>query len=235
MPDWPAAILFDFDGVLVHSEPLHYQAFREVAADEGIDLTEAEYFDELIGFDDRGAWRRLFERHGRRADAPTLLRVMARKIRIMRELIAQQRHRALPGVEALVRSLWRTYPLAICSGAMREEIEAMLQTVRLRDCFRTIIAAEDVARGKPDPEGYLLAADTVGRLVGKPIEPARCLVVEDAPAVIRSARGAGFRTLGVVGTCSAERLSDADHVVPSLRPAHVRAVLPELNLFDEVA
>src|SRR5207253_2513096 len=63
---------------------------------------------------------------------------------------------ALPGVEEFVRGLWRNYPLAICSGALREEIEAMLEGVNLRDCFRVIVAAEDVTVGKPDPQGYLL-------------------------------------------------------------------------------
>src|ERR1700723_2174994 len=156
MTSWPAAVFFDFDGVIVNSEPLHFAAIREVLKREQIDLGEEEYYKELIGFDDRGAFAYMFAKHNRVLDPKTMLRVLTRKSETSRELIESRQYAALPGVEELVRGLWRHYPLAICSGALREEIEAMLEGVRLRDCFGTIVSAEDVTVGKPDPQGYLL-------------------------------------------------------------------------------
>src|ERR1700683_1707878 len=135
MPHWPLAVLFDFDGVIVNSEPLHFYAFHQVLAHEKIDLAEAEYYGDLIGFDDRGAFKAIYEKHRLPLDPKTLLRLMTRKSEVMMELIEDGKYHALPGVEQFVRGLWRHYPLAICSGALREEIEDMLQGVALRDCF----------------------------------------------------------------------------------------------------
>jgi beta-phosphoglucomutase len=230
MPRWPRAVLFDFDGVIVNSEPLHFYAFNEVLKTEHVDITEDEYYRELIGFDDRGAFRKVFERRNRPLEPKTLLALMARKSGIMMDLIQQRRFTALPGVEEFVRSLWRTRPLAICSGALREEIEAMLEGVSLRDCFSVIVAAEDVTVGKPDPQGYLLTVKLLSEKIKKPLAPADCLVVEDAPTVIRSVKAAGFPTLGVATSYPLMKLADADWQVKSLRPEEVREQVPRLRL-----
>jgi beta-phosphoglucomutase len=226
---WPAAVLFDFDGVIVNSEPLHFFAFTQVLGAEKIELSETEYYQELIGFDDRGALRYIYEKHGLPLDPPTLLRLMTRKSQVMMELIQNRKYHALAGVEAFVRGLWRHYPLAICSGALREEVEAMLEGVSLRDCFGVIVAAEDVQVGKPDPSGYLLCAREVARTIGKPLRPVDCLIVEDAPSVIKSVRAAGFATLGVATSHPIEKLG-ADWVVKTLEPAEVARQIPQLQL-----
>jgi len=230
MPRWPRAVLFDFDGVIVNSEPLHFYAFHEVLKAEHIELTEDEYYRELVGFDDRGAFRRVFERRDRPLEPKTLLALMARKSGIMMDLIHERRFTALPGVEEFVRSLWRTRPLAICSGALREEIEAMLEGVSLRDCFQVIVAAEDVTVGKPDPQGYLLTLKLVSEKIKKPLTPADCLVVEDAPKVIQRVKAAGFPTLGVASSYPLMKLADADWAVKTLRPEEVLEQVPRLKL-----
>jgi HAD superfamily hydrolase (TIGR01509 family) len=233
MPHWPRAVLFDFDGVIVNSEPLHFYAFHEVLKSERIEISEDEYYREIIGFDDRGAFRKIFERRTRPLEPKTLLALMARKSGIMMDLIHDRRFTALPGVEEFVRSLWRTRPLAICSGALREEIEAMLEGVSLRDCFPVIVAAEDVAVGKPDPSGYLLTLKLLSEKMKKPLTPADCLVVEDAPTVIRAVKAVGFPTLGVATSYPLMKLADADWAVKTLRPEEVLAQVPRLKL-DEV-
>lgn len=230
MHGWPAAVLFDFDGVLVNSEPLHFQAFRNVLASEKIELTEEEYYGELIGFDDRGAIRHLFVKHGIDLPPKNFLSLMAGKKRAMRELIRKKEFAALPGVEELVRGLWRHYPLAICSGALREEIEAMLEGISLRDCFPIIVAAEDVTVGKPDPQGYLLTLKLISEKIGRTLRPEESLIVEDAPTVIRSVKTAGFKVLGVAGSYSLEKLGHADWAVSSLKPDEVAKALPHLKL-----
>ena len=230
MPRWPRAVLFDFDGVIVNSEPLHFYAFHEVLKTERIEISEDEYYREIIGFDDRGAFRKIFERRNRVLEPKILLALMARKSGIMMDLIQDRRFTALPGVEEFVRSLWRTRPLAICSGALREEIEAMLEGVSLRDCFQVIVAAEDVAVGKPDPSGYLLTLKLLSEKTKKTLAPADCLVVEDAPTVIRSVKSVGFPTLGVATSYPLMKLSDADWAVKTLRPEEVLAEVPRLKL-----
>src|SRR2546423_1781411 len=143
-----------------------------------------------------------------RPPRPTFLRVLTRKSESMMELIHARKYHALPGVEEFVRALWRTHPLAICSGALREEIEAMLEGVNLRDCFRVIVAAEDVTVGKPDPMGYLMTTQLLAERAKVPLAPADCLIVEDAPTVIRSVRAAGFRGLGVATSYPVEKLGE---------------------------
>jgi beta-phosphoglucomutase len=230
MPQWPEAVLFDFDGVIVNSEPLHFLAFHEVLRGEKIELSEAEYYRELIGFDDKGAFKHVFENHGRELDPKTFLRVMTLKSEKMMDLIRARKYHTLPGVDEFVRGLWWHYPLAICSGALREEIEAMLEGVALRECFKVIVAAEDVTVGKPDPQGYLLCAEQLGRKVKKTLRPKDCLIVEDAPTVIRGVKQVGFKTLGVATSYPAEKLQDADWVVKDLKIGTVKAAVPELAL-----
>src|SRR5689334_10258311 len=224
------AVLFDFDGVIVNSEPLHFQAFAKTLEQHGILLTELEYYAELLGFDDKGAFKYIFAKNKKPLGPRTFLDVMTRKSKLMMRMIESKQFSALPGVEEFVRGLWRNYPLGICSGALREEIEAMLEGVSLRDCFSVIVAAEDVTIGKPDPQGYLLAAKMLGEKAKKKIEPADCLVVEDAPTVIASARAAGFKVLGVATTYFVDRLKDAHWAVKSLAPEEVGKVIPELKM-----
>ncbi len=230
MGSWPAAVLFDFDGVIVNSEPLHFQAFYSVLQAEKIELSEAEYYDELLGFDDKGAFRHLFQKRHRELDPKTFLRVVTRKSEAMMELIHRKQFHALPGVEEFVRGLWRDRPLAICSGALREEIEVMLEGIALRDCFGVITAAEDVTAGKPDPQGYLMTMRQVGEKMHQALTPGDCLIVEDAPSVIKSVKREGFEVLAVATSYARAKLTDADYVVDSLDPDEVMRAVPKLKL-----
>jgi beta-phosphoglucomutase len=232
MPDEVRAILFDFDGVLVNSEDLHFRAFQRTGRDAGIELTEEEYYRDLIGFDDRGVWRQIAKTRGLALDGGTLLGLMAYKAQVARSLIHEKTYAALPGASELVRGLWRHYPLAIVTGALREEVELMLEGIALRDCFRLIIAAEDVANGKPDPEGYLQATAELARLTSTAIGPGNALIFEDAPRVIERAREAGFQTAGVPTHYGHGDLK-ADFEPKSLQPAEVARAVPGLRVFGE--
>jgi beta-phosphoglucomutase len=148
----------------------------------------------------------------------------------MMEFIEARRYQALPGVEEFIRGLWWRHPLAICSGALREEIEAMLEGISLRDCFKVIVAAEDVTVGKPDPSGYLMCARQLGEKVKRELTPADCLIVEDAPSVIKNVRAAGFPVLAVATSYPVEKLAEANYVVRDLKPETVTAAIPGLRL-----
>jgi len=228
MSDWPAAVLFDFDGVLVNSEPLHFQAFRDVLAADRIELAEDEYYRQLIGFDDKGAFRHLYKTRNLPLPPAKLLSLIASKSKVMMQFIHRRQFAALPGVEQFVRTMWRSRPLAICSGALREEIEAMLDGISLRDCFRVIVAAEDVTVGKPDPQGYLLATRLLGERAHQTWNPADCLIVEDAPTVISSVRRVGFQVLAVATSYPLEKLGEANWAVKSLELHEVWRAVPQL-------
>jgi len=226
---WPRAVLFDFDGVIVNSEPLHFLAFHEILAAEKIELSEREYYQDMIGFDDRGAFQHIFAARGRELDPKTLLRVLTRKSEVMMDLIHRRKLEPLPGTEEFVRALWRHCPLGICSGGLREEIEVMLQGVTLRDCFSVIVAAEDVDVGKPDPRGYVLTARLLSEKSKRELTPSDCLIVEDAPTVIRQVKALGYPTLAVASSYPPEQLGDGDYVVTSLRPDEVKKKVPALK------
>ncbi len=233
MQIWPRAVLFDFDGIIVNSEPQHFHAMQESLAHEHIDITEDEYYRELIGFDDRGAFRHVFASRNKPLEPRTMLSLMTNKSRLVMDLIHRRKFNALPGAEEFVRSLWRKLPLAICSGALREEIEAMLEGVSLRDCFSVIVAAEDVTVGKPDPQGYLMALKQLGEKTKQRFKPEDSLVVEDAPTVIKSVKSAGFPTLGVATSYPIFKLAEANWQVSSLRPEEVAGQVPTLKWVAE--
>jgi beta-phosphoglucomutase len=222
----------DFDGVIVNSEPLHFFAFHTVLKQEKLELSQAEYFGEMIGFDDKGAFKYIFAKHGRELDPKTFLRVMTHKKEAMLKQIYSRKYSALPGVEAFIRGVWRHYPLAICSGALTDEIDLMLEGIALRDCFQVIVSAEDVSKGKPDPEGYLLTLERLAALLHSDLSPADCLVIEDAPAVVKSVRAKRFPVLGLTNTHKAEKLlaAGANWVIPSLEPDAVQREIPGLRM-----
>jgi len=230
MPSGLRAVLLDFDGVIVNSEPLHYLAFHEVLKHENIELSEQEYYREMIGFDDQGAFQHIYKMRGLQLEPKVMLRLLTRKSEAMMEMIQARRYAALPGAAEFVRSLWRDYPLGICSGALREEIEVMLEGVSLRDCFREIVSAEDVTVGKPDPQGYLLLMRQLSEKLGRELKPAECLIVEDAPSVIHRVKKAGFVTLAVASTVPLEKLGEATWVVQTLEPREVKKKVPGLKM-----
>ena len=231
MSTWPAAVLFDFDGVIVNSEPLHLRGFQEILAGENITLSEADYYAQLIGFDDRGAFEHVYALLGRKLDQATARRLERDKAAAVQRMIDAGEFTALPGVDDLVRGLAAAgYPLAICSGGLRPEIERMLDGIGLRPFFPVIVAAEDVTVGKPDPSGYLLCARLLADHADVPLTPADCLVVEDAPTVIRSVRAVGFRAIGVATSYPLDALTDAHYAVRDLTPAEVRQHIPTLRV-----
>jgi beta-phosphoglucomutase len=207
------AAIFDFDGVLVDSEPLHFQATRDALRPEGFEVTTAEYYSSLIGFDDWGALRQAFEEHGI-SPTPEQLQAAARR---KKDCFAEgiKGVRFFPGARELVRALGAEMPLAIASGARREEIEEILAAGGLRDAFQAIVGAQDAPRTKPDPAPYLEAARLLApRAPG--LRPEDCVAFEDSVAGVVAALGAGMKVVAVTTSYPAEKLRSAHRVVDSL-------------------
>ena len=211
------AVIFDFNGIIVDDEPIHFKLFQRVLGEEGIALTEEAYYARYLGFDDRGAFMAGFREHGRLLSDDKLAVLIERKAVYYQEAI--RNHVAVfPGVKTLIADLAQTLPLAVASGALRHEIETILKTLGLLDQFRAIVAAEDVSQGKPEPEIYLkaLAALNARGANEKPIAAADCVVIEDSKEGIRGARRAGMKCLAVTNSHPPELLSEATAVVKSL-------------------
>ena len=218
-PQGLQAIIFDFDGVIVDSESVHFRLFRKILAEYGIDLTRDAYDEHYLGMDDRECFTTILGAHGKGSVLPQVPALIERKSAM---LMSDLNHRIplLPGVDGFIRAAAARVPLAVCSGALRREIEAMLQMAGLLEAFVGIVSAEDVTRGKPDPEGYLAALKLLDQTTArdKGIRPQACLVVEDSIAGIEAARAAGMRCLAVTNSYPAEALkaAGADVVVRTL-------------------
>jgi len=206
-------VVFDFDGVLVDSEPLHFESLRDTLEGFGVEIDEDEYRESYVAYDDREALRIAFERHGLPADLESVERAALAKAEAFVEHIP--RIALLPGARELVGSLAAEVPLAIASGALTGEIEQILAGTGLRDAFEAIVGADQVSRTKPDPLPYTEAVARLGRRVPG-LGPGDCLAFEDSIAGIASARGAGLRVVAVANTFPPERLGTAHHVLASL-------------------
>lgn len=207
------AVVFDFDGVLVNSEPLHFAAMRDALVPEGFEITPAEYYGAYLAYDDRGAIRRALEHHGLSPRPEHVDAIAERKRACFADVIRDVGF--YPGVKELVRALAADVPLAIASGARHEEIEEILTAGGLRDAFAAIVGAEDAPRTKPDPAPYLEAARLLGARVPGLVS-ADCLAFEDSMPGVAAALAAGMKVVAVTNSYPAEKLRAADRVVDSL-------------------
>ena len=216
------AAIFDFDGVLVNSEPAHFLALREALRPEGIVITEVEYLSRYVAYDDKRAAASALEHHGRAPAAERVETVAGLKAALYEEMLREVPF--FPGARELVRGLQRHMPLAIASGARHVEIENILEAGGLRDAFTAVVGADDVRRTKPDPEPYLEALRQLRK--GLPdLEASQCVALEDTPPGIVAARGAGMIVVGVAQTYDRPRLSAAHHVVESLRGLEAESLI----------
>jgi beta-phosphoglucomutase len=229
------AILFDFNGVLVDDEPIHLEIFQRVLAEEGISLSAEDYHARYLGLDDRACFAAVLAAAGELATVPRLMRLIARKASYYQERIRREGYPFFPGAVDLVQNLAEGRMLGVVSGALREEVEGALRQAGIVDRFKVLITAEDVAEGKPNPEGYLRALEGLNSLPPLPerlLHPHEVLAVEDSPAGLAAAADLGLATLGLAHSFPAYRLRGADTVVESLRE-----LTPELleRLFAEVS
>lgn len=208
------AIIFDFDGVLADTEPLHFRMFRRILQDEGLPLSERDYYQKYVGFDDKGCFHAVLSEHGRPAPPEAIQLLVERKAALMREHLTTAPV-IYPGVAEFVKNVAGRYRRAIVSGALRHEIELILTTAGMRDDFEHITAAEDVRDGKPKPDGYLHALHALNRRA--PLLASECLVIEDTLFGIHAAHAAGMRCLALSTTYPPDQLGIADAVTTALK------------------
>jgi HAD superfamily hydrolase (TIGR01509 family) len=206
-PPTPAAVLFDLDGTLVHSEPVNVESVVLAVRRWRCEL-DAEDRHFVVGHSWNEIHQRIVRRHGLPVDMDTLIAVAVEE---KRALVQKSGLPVLPGAREAVQRLGSRSPLAVVSGASRVEVQEAIDGLALRAHFAFLLGAEDYQRGKPDPEPYRLAMQRLQ------VPPASCIVIEDATPGILSGRAAGARVIAVrAGNFSGYDLSPADVVVDTL-------------------
>lgn len=210
----PRAIAVDFNGTLSHDEPLLCAIYRQLFAEHGRRLSEDDYYRRLAGRSEEaiiGGWL------GAEGDELAALVVE----RIERYRRAADGSTVPPAVREAMRYAAARVPLALVSGAFRREVEPVLDAAGIASLFRVLVTADDVTFGKPHPESYLRALE----LLGDGLEPGEVVAFEDTEAGVASAKAAGLRCVGVLGTLPPERLRAADELAPALDVELLRRLL----------
>jgi HAD superfamily hydrolase (TIGR01509 family) len=224
------AVIFDLDGTLVDTEALHFAAFNDVLRAEKIEIASKDYFARFIGFNDHDCFAAVLRERQIDADEARIDDLIARKTFVYQALVAE-REVLYPGADKFVRDCANRFPLMIVTGTLRAEAEAILHGAKIRDLFLDIIAAEDVERGKPEPDGFIAALGRIGFILRQrdPVLAEECLVVEDTPAGIEAARRAGMKVLALCHVTSADELARADVVRASIRDLDLDDVIHALR------
>ena len=215
------AIVFDFDGVLANSEPLHFAAFRDVLASSGLTLTEHDYYARYLGFDDVGVFKAVGADQRRSFAARDVADLVADKALRLEEL-----ERDIPvlftGAADAIRRAAAAVPIAIASGALGPEIRRVLKRAELLEHFSAIVSAEDTPASKPAPDPYVRAVALLAETMSPQLRPDECVAIEDSRWGLESARAAGLRTVGVTSSYDANELRPgADLVIPAIAALNI--------------
>ena len=220
------ALIFDFDGIIVNSEPLILKLTQEMAALEGWTVSDEEYYRDYLALDDRGMVEHLYASHGHPVNVARRDEVVAWKCRRYEEIIRDGLP-AIPGAVEFVNQMAGQYPLAIASGSLRAEIQHLLTKLGLREKFAVLATADDCLRSKPDPEVYLLALSRLRALPefrDQPLQPEECLAIEDAPLGVVAAQAAGCKCLALTHSRPAAELQHADFVASEFANVEMREI-----------
>jgi beta-phosphoglucomutase len=209
------AIVFDFDGVIANSEPLHLLAFQQALADDGVELSASDYYSRYLGYDDVGMFEALGRDRGLPMGDGRVQELVARKGDRMQDLL-RSGSVLFPGALEFIREAAAEVPIAIASGALRHEIDDIIDAAGVGNLFAAIVASGDTPESKPSPAPYRLAFEQLRERTGRTLDPRRSVAIEDSRWGLESARGAGLRLVAVTSSYPAEELTSAELVVKGL-------------------
>ena len=198
------ALIFDFNGVLADDDPIHMQAFRRVAREEGLTFTDEEYLEKYLPFNDWDCFKTLFAERARVLPPSKLDELIRRKSVYYFQAIAEKTVLFSDAGKA-IRSAAGRCRLAIASGARRDEIIHILKQGGLESCFSAIVSAEDVQHGKPHPEPFSRAHEKL-KARDTSLKTSECVAIEDSLGGIQSAHEAGMRCLAIAHSYRPDRL-----------------------------
>jgi beta-phosphoglucomutase len=208
-------VVFDFDGVIANSEPLHLRVYQILLAQEGLPFSASEYYERYLGFEDVGVFEALARDKGLDVAGDRMTALVARKTEIFQRLV-REGDVLFDGAEGCLMVVSAAVPVAIASGALRHEIEQILDDAGLRALVPVIVAAGETPRGKPAPDPFAKAVDLMSRRAGHRIDPSRVVAIEDSRSGLQAARAAGLRTLGLATSYPAASLPEAEHVLADI-------------------
>ncbi len=208
------AIIFDFDGVIANSQPLHMRAFQQALAGRRVTLTPADYYSRYLGYDDVGVFRHVSLDRGITLTDDEIAEMVEPKGQHIQQLLSAGEV-LFPGAAEFIRQAAASVPVAIASGAQRHEIEEILEATGLRGHFPIIVAAGDTVRGKPAPDPYARAFQLLQRSTPALVQD-RCVAIEDSRWGLDSARVAGLRCVAVMNSYPAAELPGAELIVEGL-------------------
>ena len=200
------AVIFDFDGVVADSEALHYEALNTIFKRFGVDIPKALHWEEYLGYTDLENIEAVNRDYDMGLDDAAIAQQIAEKKVVFDEL-AKTDAVIIDGVAEFIAMLVENnVRIGICSGALRSDIDLMLEGAAFKDAFEVIITADDVTHGKPDPEGYRLALEKLNTASNSHIQPAECIVIEDSHWGLEAASAAGMNPIAVTNSYPADQL-----------------------------
>ncbi len=220
------AIILDFNGVILDDEPLHFSSMRDAVASLGVQLTKEEYWNKYLPMGDGECLEAICRDYSIKLSNGQRTNLLERKAQLYAQLL-QNRFPLFPGAALFIKNAAKHYPLALASGARRDEIETTLNSTGLRRYFAVVVAAEDFAQGKPHPESFLFALGRLNLAINRqssPIDPEECLVIEDSVGSIQAARAAGMICMAVTNTYPPEMLQAAHKIVSSLEEVRLNTL-----------
>ena len=202
------AVLFDMDGVIIDSEPIHYRLSKLYYSELGLDITDEEYYT-FIGLGDIEIFKKLKEKYGLKESVDELVDTYQQ--RYISHLRSLKDEKPIPGVDVLIRDLHQKgFRLALGSSATKVNIEAVLEYFSLREYFDAVVSGCEVEHSKPFPDIYVEAAKKLD------MDPSECIVIEDSSNGIKAAKLAGMKCIAYRNLNSGEQdLSLADHIIDS--------------------
>jgi HAD superfamily hydrolase (TIGR01509 family) len=205
------AVLFDFNGVIINDESIHERLIEQILLEENLTLKPGEYKQVCLGRSDRACLQDILNSRGRIVSEQYLTQLLKKKAELYAlELEKLEKLPLYPGLDDLIfqvrsRSVCardsRNLNLALVSGAIRKEIELVLNRAKLAEYFPVIVAGDDITTSKPEPDGYLLAVERLNQAYPElNLQPSECLAIEDTPPGIQAAKRAGMQVVGVANT-----------------------------------
>ncbi len=215
-------ILFDYNGVLMDDEVVHEAAFREVLATMGVSMTTADYVKYCMGRTDVDGWRDLRSAFPDTVGRRSVGELCRAKKAAYGSMVGEQ-DILYPGVRKVLENLGAVAEMVLVTSALRDELLPVLERYDLRQFFKGVVTADDVEKGKPDPEGYLKGFTMLG--IGKE----GVVVIEDAPSGVKAAKAAGFRCIAVLHTRAPEELAAADRSIVTIGELDIQVIRDVLN------
>ena len=209
------ALIFDFDGIITDTEPVHMEGWLSVLEDVGITFSEDEYHARYLGFNDRDFLDAVSHANGCHfTDVQKSSMTEEKHSEVIRLL--ERNVPLLPGVKDFVEAAAKDHMLAICSGSTRGEIDYILRKLKWNSLFNPIVSAELVKKGKPDPEGYIRTLETLTERASDSLLAEEVLAIEDSPNGIAAANAAGIKCIAITNSCDPKNLSAAYRIFDSL-------------------